>query len=173
MHAALPDRIDPARLAVQGARFEGRVALQTMERLVPLLAGEPGEAEVEMEFAVDTRGLRTVHGRVCAELLLTCQRCLEPVAVQVDGAFHLAVVASQTEAGRLPEGLEPLDCDADGKVATALLVEDEILLGLPLVPSHPDSGCRRDEVRWQGQEGAVTENPFSVLKELKDKRRQD
>ena len=119
MHAALPDRIDPARLAVQGAWFEGRVALRTMERLVPLLAGEPGEAEVEMEFAVDTRGLRTVHGRVRAELVLTCQRCLEPVAVQVDGAFHLAVVASQTEAGRLPEGLEPLDCDADGKVATA------------------------------------------------------
>ncbi len=173
MRAALPDRIDPARLAEQGARIQGRVALGTMERLAPLLAGEPGEAEVEMAFAVDARGLRTVHGRVRAEVLLTCQRCLEPVPVGIDGEFHLAVVASPTEERRLPEGLEPLDCGPGGTVATAALVEDEILLGLPLVPSHPDSGCGRKEERRQGQEDVATENPFSVLKEWQDKRRQD
>ncbi len=174
MHAVLPERIDPARLADKGARLQGRVALESMERLVPLLAGEPGEAEVEVEmaFAVDERGLRTVHGRVRAEVLLTCQRCLQPVATQVDGEFHLAVVVSPTEERRLPEGLEPLDC-GEGAVPVAQLVEDEILLGLPLVPSHPDSGCSRETARWKDQADAATDNPFSVLKDWQDKRRQE
>jgi uncharacterized protein len=153
MHAVLPERIDPARLADKGARLQGRVALESMERLVPLLAGEPGEAEVE-------------------EVLLTCQRCLQPVATQVDGEFHLAVVVSPTEERRLPEGLEPLDC-GEGPVPVAQLVEDEILLGLPLVPSHPDSGCSRETARWKDQADAATDNPFSVLKDWQDKRRQE
>ncbi len=172
MRAVLPDRLDPYRLAERGARLEGRVALRTMERLRPLLADEPGEAEVEMTFAVDDRGLHTVHGRVRAEVSMTCQRCLEPVAVQVDGEFDLAVVASATEGRHLPEGLEPLDCGA-GTVATAGLIEDEILLGLPLVPSHPDPGCSRESTRWQGREDDAAENPFSVLKAWQDKRRRE
>lgn len=172
MHAVLPERIDPARMAEQGARLQGHVAMESMERLVPLLAGEPGEAEVEMAFAVDARGLRTVHGRVRAEVLLTCQRCLQPVAIQVDGEFHLAVVASPTEERRLPEGLEPLDSSA-GPVSVARLVEDEILLGLPLVPSHPDTGCGWEAARCDEQEDAAADNPFSVLKDWQDKRRQE
>ncbi|MDX1592798.1 MAG: YceD family protein [Gammaproteobacteria bacterium] len=165
----MPDRIEPARLAEQGARIEGRVALGGMERLAPLLAAEAGDAEVEMVFAIDGRGLRTVHGRVRATVPLTCQRCLKPVACAVDCDFHLAVVASDTEERRLPEGIEPLD-GRDASVATAALVEDEVLLGLPLVALHPDPACNDDLERWQGEGKAAAENPFGVLKEWQDKR---
>ena len=172
MRAALPDRIEPALLAEKGARLDGRVALGQMERLTPLLASEPGEAWVELAFSIDAEGLRTVHGRVRAEVALRCQRCLQPVPVAIDSEFHLAVVTSVTEERRLHGGLEPIDCSA-GPVATARLVEDEILLDLPLVASHPDAGCNDMMARWQGEKDVTAENPFSVLRNWQDKRRDD
>jgi uncharacterized protein len=172
MCAALPDQIEPALLAEKGAHLDGQVALGKMERLTPLLATESGEARVELAFAIDAQGLRTVHGRVRAEVALQCQRCLQPVSCAIDSEFHLAVIASMTEERRLPEGLEPLDC-SDGPVATVRLVEDEILLGLPLVAHHPDAGCNDEMARWQGKQDDETENPFSVLRNWQDKRRDD
>lgn len=172
MCAALPEWIEPALLAERGARLAGRVALGPMERLRPLLVAEPGTAWVEMEFTIDARGLRTVHGRVRAEVALACQRCLRPVACTIDGELHLALVISASEERRLPEGLEPLDC-SQGPLATALLVEDEILLGLPLVPSHPDADCNEELGHWQGEEEAGTAHPFDVLRHWQDKRRDD
>jgi uncharacterized protein len=172
MRGGLPELIEPVLLAEKGAHLAGRLALGRMERLAALVAAEPGEAEVEMDFGIDPQGLRTVHGRIRAEVALACQRCLQPVTCAVDSEFHLAVVASATEERRLPEGLEPLDC-SEGPVATARLVEDEILLGLPLVASHPDAGCSDDLARWQQQETARTDNPFSVLQDWKDKRHND
>ncbi len=172
MRAALPDQIEPALLAEKGAQLDGRVALGKMERLTPLLAAEPGEAWVELAFAIDAQGLRTVHGRVRAEVELQCQRCLQPVPCAIDSEFHLAVIASATEERRLPKGFEPLDC-SDGPVATVRLVEDEILLGLPLVAHHPDAGCNEEMARWRGERDDETENPFSVLRNWQDKRRDD
>jgi uncharacterized protein len=172
MCAALPEWIEPTLLAERGAQLAGRVVLASMERLRPLLAAEPDAAWVELAFAIDARGLRTVHGRVQAEVALACQRCLQPVACTIDSEFHLAAVTSVSEERRLPEGLEPLDC-SQGPLATAVLVEDELLLGLPLVASHPDAGCNEELAHWQGEDEAGTVNPFDVLRHWQDKRRDD
>jgi uncharacterized protein len=172
MRAGLPEWIEPVLLAERGARIAGTLALGRMERLAPLLAAAAGEAQVELAFAIDARGLRTVHGRVQAELALTCQRCLGVVTWPVDSAFELAVVASETEARRLPEGVEPLDCSA-GPVATAQLVEDELLLALPLVASHAETGCNAELARWQEEIPTAKANPFDVLQDLKTTRRDD
>lgn len=67
---------------------------------------------------------------------LVCQRCLEPMRHVVDETRHLRFVESEALA-------EELDADSDDDVlATSIafdlpaLVEDEVLLSLPIVPRH-------------------------------------
>jgi uncharacterized protein len=170
MPEALPVELDPFRHAGLGSRFAGRYPVRQMPRLASMLADEDGEVEVELEFGRDERGLALVSGRVAAHLSVTCQRCLDIMPISLRTDIHLGIVHGEDEAGHLPEGLDPLVVPA-GLLRPREMVEDEIILAMPLVPRHPDeAGCQPhgdwDEADEQaGAERA--EGPFAVLKDLK------
>ena len=79
----------------------------------------------------------TVHGLVT----LTCQRCLTGMqhAIEIDRMVYLA--RSEAEAERLDE-LPDGDAILVGERLSLLeLVEDEVLLGLPLAAMHAEGKC--------------------------------
>ena len=135
MSERLPVQVNPFRMAAQGRSFEGVVDLAKAGRLAQALAAPAGEAVVQLAFRVDELKAPVVEGRVRARLTLVCQRCLEPMELEVDVPIQAVLVKSDAEAERLQAQYEPIVIE-DETLWVLDLVEDELLLALPLVPAH-------------------------------------
>jgi uncharacterized protein len=164
----LPEFVDPRRLAEHGRALKGEIALRLMSRLRPLLADVDGAVTVHLSFELDELARPRVLVTVRAELTLQCQRCMGPVVVVVDSSTTLGIVETEQEATRLPEGYEPLVVNYE-PVSVATLVEDELLLSLPIVPMHPLNQC--PTTGWVRRQdlpvGHPEDSPFAVLATLK------
>jgi uncharacterized protein len=169
----LPVHIDPIRMADTRRLLQGEVALAEMPRLVDALQDGDGNVSVSLEFGIDEEGIRVMRGRVQAEVTLVCQRCLEAMRHQVDNQFALGLVRSETEAEELPSHYEPLLLD--GKpLFLRDVIEDEMLLALPIVPRHPPQECGAKMESGKAeteQDGGQRDNPFASLAELKTDRK--
>ncbi len=77
-----------------------------------------------------------------ATVWLTCQRCLGRFTEDLDIQTVLPVARDEAELARW-EAEDPLvdALVAETRQGLAALVEDEILLSLPVAPRHPDGGC--------------------------------
>ena len=165
MQAALPDRLDLVRLADVGAVLEGEVPITQMSRLAALVSDAQGGVRARLEFG-RTDGRETVRGQLAAELTLICQRCLGPVQYPVRAQLDLVRVASEAEAVAEDDGRDPLFAP-EREVATTALVEDEILLALPLAPVHADPSDCIGVTIDAGGTTRRNDNPFAVLAALK------
>jgi uncharacterized protein len=173
MLSLLPDFADPLRLCSLGKVYEGTIALAEFPRLAPLLASTEGEAAFALAFAQDEERRPGVRVQVRARLLIECQRCLGPMAFEVDSVSQLAVVSGPDEAQRLPAELDPLLVE-DGQVVLRSLIEDELILAVPPAPAHAEAECavRLGEVNAGPAVAAEPEaggkpNPFAALAALK------
>ena len=89
----------------------------------------------------DARGRPRLHCNVKADVEMQCQRCLKPVNVSVESDRLLYLAASEAEAERLETALadEDIEVLVTGQTLDlAGVVEDEVLLSLPIVPMHDD-----------------------------------
>ena len=169
MSLALTDLLSPD-VPVQG---ELRVGVPV--NAFPRLAAALTDGNVELDVDVCVRPLAgsvaalAVEGSVAGALPLRCQRCLETVPIEIEQTLNLAVAAAGNEE-QLPSGFEPWPLVA-GPVTVGELLEDELLLSLPLAPVHDDPqacGPLADTLSSMEHEGAVpAENPFALLKDLK------
>lgn len=173
--ARLPVHIDPFRMAETRRLLEGNIALAEMARLGESLQDTEGEVSVSLEFGIDNEGIRFVRGHVQAKVCLICQRCLGEMRYPIDSEFLLALVRSTAEAENLPSHYEPLLVD-DDPLFLRDIIEDELLLALPIVAMHAPEECSADlssasqaeKVQEDVNTGATAENnPFAVLANLK------
>ncbi len=172
MARPVPERIDPWLLSEQEAVLEGRFDLSALPRLAPLLRDTAGEVRYRFRFGRDDHGRSLIHTTVEAVLDLECQRCLESMAHQVHAVGTLALVRGPMEAEQLPRALDPLLLDEQERVTVMRLVEDELLLSLPVVPRHASDQCpghRAEPESSDLPEASERENPFAVLAGLKKK----
>lgn len=159
----LPLVIDPLRLAEAGSRFQGQLELARLQRLAPALQQAQGKVEVEIEFGRDDLHIAYLSGRLQTRLALVCQRCLQPVAWPVDASFALGLVTTDQAAEQLPENYEPLMVSGD--MALADIIEDELILAVPLVPMHARAECQARDPGAGRQE--KDSHPFAALARLK------
>lgn len=135
-----------------------------MERLHDLLAEVSGEVSWQLEGSRGSRGEALLHLTVGGSLPLECQRCLGSVAFElsVDRLLELVPVGGDLSQDELEDDSRdflPVEKELD----VAELVEDEILLSLPVAPRHDDCGL-------PGASGAGERiNPFAALAGLKGK----
>jgi uncharacterized protein len=168
MSAGLPERVDAWRMVAQRRIFSGVAPLAQMTRLRDLLADTVGEARYEIEFGTDEFSVPFAAVTVSAVLSLTCQRSFEVFVFPVQVESRLGLIREESEENALPPGYEALLVAEDGTLAPLDLVEDELLLQVPVAPLSP-GGPAEDEVLWSSgdaEEGA-TENPFAALKDWK------
>ncbi len=151
--------------------FDGRLPLSGMPRLRPVLADAEGDCRFEVEFGVDALGMRYVEVRAEAELPLLCQRTLERFLHPVRIDQRLGLITDESQEAALPEGVEPLLLDASGELNPAGLVEDELILAVPVVPIDPDSA--EIEPQWpdEAEEEEEKPNPFAALAALKEQKK--
>ena len=166
MSVALPERVDASRMVQARRSFQGKLPLASFGRLRASLAAVEGEAEYDLDFGRDELGVAYLAVRVDAELPLTCQRTLEAYRQPVHVDQRLGLIGEESEEAALPPGYEPL-LIPDGELSLADVIEDELILALPVVPLKPGA-----PLEWH-DEGAVEEsepNPFAALGTLRKKR---
>jgi len=170
MSHAPADRVNAVELAGRAATLERRLGLSQLPRLAEAGALDGTQVTAQLEFGT-FEGRTTVAVRVEGEVFLACQRCLQPCACAVDETASLAVVASDTD--EVPGGYEPLLGDAE-RLSVVELIEEQVLLGLPLVPLHETvaaCGAVPTVLAVAKDEPAVeeTQRPFANLRELLEK----
>jgi uncharacterized protein len=156
--------IDPVKLAVSGECLSGMVGLRDMHRLAELICNDSGDASYELTFSRNEKGIITVSGNIQAELCVVCQRCLGEMMIPIRSITSIGIVQDENDLEDLDEEYEPFQAE-DGKISVLKLIEDEILLGLPLSPMHDKADCPATESLQERQ--SVKQNPFTVLDALK------
>jgi len=166
----LPRYIEPRKYADQDTQIKGSTLVSKLPRLADFQSSEDKPVEVSLRFYHQVAsGHRIVEGTIATELQLTCQRCLETLQQQVNAAVNLIMVWSQETDQALPESYDPWLITED-KMDVSTLLEDEILLSLPVVAMHDE--CPAPLPVTPEPEGFAAptdaENPFAVLAALKD-----
>jgi len=179
-----PRAVDLAALARSGGRLAGAWPLGELERLSSLLlpADDGSAAEVVWSAAGATRAVPAGEPEIWLELQarapvrLQCQRCLQPLTQVLAIERRLRFVRGADEAERL-------DADSEDDVLELLarhdlraLVEDELILALPLVPRHevcpqPVLAAAADALSADlgagADQGGSAEHPFASLAALR------
>jgi DUF177 domain-containing protein len=168
--------VDAERMVAGRRSFEGVLPVAALPRLAQALADDSGEVAYRLDFGRDELGGPRVHVRLSAGLTLECQRTLEPFEWPVTVDTQLGLLASEDEAAALPGDCEPLLL-AHGTLSPMRVIEDELLLALPLVPVKPGSEILKGEwntpdhhPREAGRDETVTQ-PFAALRDMLETRK--
>eukprot|EP01030_Chromulinospumella_sphaerica_P008562 gene8562-8374_t len=101
---------------------------------------------------------------------MVCQRCLELVTLPIHSECSYAVVKEGANTQSLPKGYDVLELGEDPLDLHAL-IEEELLLALPIVPAHHPEECQQpaglDDESEPSEDEVTRSNPFSVLAQLK------
>jgi uncharacterized protein len=170
-----PRRLDVKAFAEEAAELEGQDPVREHARLVDETQGRGEGNPVRWRAVGELRNPRHVNPEVWlhlhaqAVLPLTCQRCLQPVDVPaaVERSFRF-VADEQTAAAQDDESEEDV-LALSRSFDLVELVEDELLMELPLAPRHdvcPEPLPLPVEAD-EAPELEVRENPFAVLARLK------
>lgn len=166
--ATLPHLIEPGKWADRCAELKLRLPLSRFTRLLQGALADEGEVAVDCRFERDVRGLPHLQGHLAAELQLTCQRCLAPVAMPLAADVDVWLLPTEALAERLGEDEDYVVFDG-GQLDFPELLEDELILALPLVARHED--CEPQAELTEDEpviiEPVEKENPFQVLASLK------
>lgn len=172
MHQKLPKEIDPLRLAQNGLKLAGQLSLTEMPRLVQSLHSDQGIVNVDIAFDVDEINMPFMRGEFAATVLMTCERCMKAMSVDLKVNCLLAMITNESKIESLAEQYDPWLLENSDDVALASVIEDELILALPLVPRH-DEACLPAH-QWSSSDELLEEaeqkvSPFAILSTLKTK----
>ena len=115
-------------------------------------------------FYLENNKTPCIKGIINLNIILDCQRCLEALPIELKVDFKLAFVRHEQQAEGLDSSYE-LYVTKEEELLTIDIITDEILLSIPMAPSH-DFDCNliinKDEVVEESRE-----NPFTILKNIK------
>jgi uncharacterized protein len=118
----------------QGA-LSGELRLSTLTRLVGMLYSDVGSVRASLKFGQRRDGWPEVELTYTAAVELTCQRCLEPFRHELAGRVNVVLADAESTPETVPEGYEPFEL-VDGRFSPAELIEDELIVSMPLAPKH-------------------------------------
>jgi len=171
--------IDNIAFAKRNEHLTGTLSLADCPRLPELLesqapeAGNPANSKNAtqgsdiIDFTLDGEtnaiGQHFLHLSLRSNLTTFCQRCLEQMPLSLNLDFHYLISEVNTNN---PDMLEVEDNDdfdwqeASQAMDVAALIEDEIIMALPIAPTH-ESKCSQAPMQ-----SGEKPNPFAVLKGL-------
>ena len=159
----LPDAVDPVAFAEKRGHLVGRSAIGGLDRIAPMVKNLDAYVDLDLQFGKQGR-LPFIEGRVAAQLVLECQCCLGPMECNIDSKVRLGIVESVDAALLLPEDTEALIVEPDVEVLLSDIVQDELLLALPVIPQHDDCHLPGESPAAPSE---ARRNPFASLADLK------
>lgn len=169
----LPARVNHRKLAMEKRKLEGTLPLASFSRLLESLESEAGEVSVKLEFRKARKHATMLVGEASTVVSLVCQNCLAPMDYELSATLRHYIVKDEEALFKLDEEDDGIICE-DDLVDIVDLLEDELILAVPMVPKHLELDCTVD-----GYEADIVEEtdlelsdetykPFAGLAELKD-----
>ena len=131
MQTLLPATANFIRQVELKRTIEGVYPLAKMERLCEVVLSKEGYVSAKLEFGHSV-GFACLKAKTSAKLLVTCQRCLEPMEIEIAGSLKFALLHSEEEFELVPEEFEPYLLEGEEQ-SLIDIIEDELLLSLPMV----------------------------------------
>jgi DUF177 domain-containing protein len=131
--------VDPWRFCRDAQSWETRSDVAAFPRLAHEFT--QGALFCRVVGRVDQRGSLSLQVSISGEVGLTCQRCLGsmPYTVGLERTLYLA--RNEAELERLDALPDSDAIQAGERLSLVELVEDEVLLSLPLAPMHAEGEC--------------------------------
>ncbi|MDN7123632.1 23S rRNA accumulation protein YceD [Pseudidiomarina terrestris] len=169
----IPISVDPVKSAGKQLSYHGVVPGTSLTRLQELLVVPCADVDADLDFAVDAQNIKHVRGHAEVKVTVACERCGDPMAVELVSDFVYAPVTKRQTAADMPDEYEAIEVDELGEIQLHRIIEDELILAMPVVVKHDERECRVDSnaMQWGKIEDATSDedNPFAVLQALKRK----
>jgi DUF177 domain-containing protein len=161
--------INSPDFARNGWEISGEVQLVELTRLQDILENPQGTLSYTVQGGVEKHGNHFLDVRAAGLCRLRCQRCLNGLdyPVLLDTRLLLRDQASLDALDDNTAGSEEGERDsilADAHLNVLDLLEEEILLSLPIAPKHELGACQATDDESTRME---EKNPFAVLAELR------
>ena len=161
----LPKTIKLFKFARKEASLHGDYKIATMPRISEIARNTEDRVKVDLSFYLENDKTPCIKGIIDTKIILDCQRCLEAFPVELKIIFNLAFVRYEDQAEELDSGFEVYVIGEEEDLDSIDLITDEILLTIPMAPSH-DFDCNlkidKEEIVEE-----IRKNPFDVLKNIK------
>lgn len=169
----VPITVDPVKSAGKQLTYIGLIPGKSLVRLQELLVEPCPDVDASLWFEVDEQSMKRIRGEAQVTVQAACERCGDTMTLPLQCSFIYAPVTKRQKATDMPEEYEPIELDELGEVNLHALVEDELILAMPVVVKHDERECRVDSNAMRFGEIDDTKgsesNPFAVLQELKRK----
>ena len=173
-----PDRLDVKAFVQASAHLAGHESLLTYERLAQEAKGLHPALRVDWEAQGDLRATGGdaaapqlwLHLNVHATFPMQCQRCLTPVDVPLDVDRWFRFVADEATAEALDDDAEEDLLALSREFSLHELIEDELLMALPVVPLHDECPTEVPMTAIDEDFEAANEerpNPFAALASIR------
>ncbi|MFK5895328.1 MAG: YceD family protein [Pseudomonadota bacterium] len=179
----IPQYIDYIRYTDAKKTIKGELPVSDCTRLIEMLSADTSlndNIHLEFDFGVDNLANRFVKGHVSVSLTLTCQRCMQDMDYPVDLHLALAFIKTKADEQQIAGLYDSFYIEKSEPIDFFALVEDEIILSLPIIAKHKNENCiandlyddkQIDEIDiayTDAEKEAKKKNPFAILKQLKD-----
>ena len=179
--AFVPEKLDVENFIKDEANLEGEWPASGLARFAASAAPErpaDGWPPVRWRLQGQLREQRRADPQLWLQAeasggaWLTCQRCLQPVEEQLNASRWFQFVGSEDEAASLDAEAEEDVLALTRHLDARELIEDELLLALPLVPRHeicpdPLTAPAVDSAEDDATGDEQRPNPFAKLAVLK------
>jgi uncharacterized protein len=161
----LPTFIDPAQLAHHHSRLKGHVTLAQMTRVHGSLSDIQGDVFIDWQFDMDRKYRITINGQIQTQLIMLCMRCMQPMPWTIDAKTTLILLNDGQSPDEIPDDYESISLTTT-PTSLISLIEDELILALPLVARH--TVCPSNEYLFSESitEPLTPPNPFHILSQL-------
>ena len=154
--------IDSLDFARKGMEISGEVPMAALPRMADLLTDFEGKISYVLRGLMGRDGKPLLQLELDGTCNLRCQRCLKPLAYPISLVSTLRLV---TEGEQDVSDIEDDEADsipAEKRLNVLDLLEEELLLSLPIAPKHENGEC---QIAAEGI--ARPTNPFAILAGLK------
>jgi uncharacterized protein len=159
--------INNIEFAQKALEIHDIIPLLQFSRLEDLLASTSGQLDCQLQGGKGPDKKACLRLKVQGHLALICQRCLQPIEHEVKIDVRYVLVRDESEMPAPEDESDDEDyllIQAEMRVLD--LIEDELLLALPIAPKHEDGACVNDSSVNEYKKS----NPFAKLELLKSKK---
>ena len=171
----IPVTLYVRKAATHNTHFDGYVVLAKLQRLSETLVSDQGQVMVKLVAGFDEAGQCTLTGHAETTVTTVCQRCNETMSIDLSVDFAYTPVSPnfvEDEDNPLADDIDPVMVNEFGEVSLFDIIEDELILAMPLIAKHDPKDCAisGENMTWGKIDEPVEKpkpNPFAVLKQLK------
>ena len=160
----LPKKINFFNFAKKEVDLHSEYKIANVPRVSEIARNTEDNLKVYLSFHLENEKTPCVEGIIKLKLVLDCQRCLDNLELDLRVTFRIAFTRNESQTDSLDDKFE-IYLIGEEELDTKNLITDEILLSIPMAPSHDfDCGLKTDKGDITEE---IREHPFDALKNIK------